>query len=176
MSAIPNVKRAPESKKEPPAVESKAPDDALSAHVTAINVQVLETLGHLNALIDNRAAWADGIEGCREAVTLLRALQGGSHEILEQANQLESDLSSARAEIVRWNKMHAELTTVERALRAENTRLRDENAGLSRAEEQLNVDARKHKTLIESHAKGFGNLRLLAQEMVREIGGIEELT
>ena len=170
MNTVANVKRTPALKKTASAAESAPQDDALSTQIAALNAQVLETLSHLNALIDNRGAWNDGIEGCREAVVLVRGLQGQLHEISGQAVQVESDLDSARAEIKQWNKMHADLASVEKALRTENVRLREENAGLLRVEQELSSEGGKKQALIEKQATSLANLRLLAQEMVREVG------
>lgn len=121
---------------------------AVSDQLDELRTELQDSIAKLNALIDNRSAWADGIEGCREGVALLGRTQSRLQAITEITQQLESDLTCARAELERWSAMHAELSAVERDLRAEGDRCR------AALEEQI---ARR------SH------LRVLAEKLVREI-------
>jgi chromosome segregation ATPase len=146
------------------------PSDSVSEQVIALNAELLETLGTLNALIDNRSAWADAIEGCREGVALLSGAQTQLRAITESARRVESDLTSARAELERWSKMHADLSAVERDLRAECERHRRTHADLSAVERELRADCEKKGAALEKQATSLANARALAQEMVREIG------
>jgi septal ring factor EnvC (AmiA/AmiB activator) len=147
------------------------PSDLVSDQLTELNAEVLDTLSHLNALIDNRGAWGDAIEGCREAVTLLRTIQGRLHEIVEGAQKVESDLASARDESARSNKMYAELSAVERNLRTECERYRKLHADLVVVEQEMRAECGKKQAALEKQATSLANARALAAEMIREIGG-----
>lgn len=111
--------------------------DSVSGQVGELLKDVQTSLAKLNMLIENRGAWQDGIEGCRESVKLLTDTQERLQAINANAQTLESTLASARAELERWSKMHAELSAVERELRSEcETRrvaLEEQRAALGRA-------------------------------------------
>lgn len=145
-------------------------EETVSAQLGDLNKEVMSTLGRLNSLIDNRSAWADGIDGCREAVTLLRSMQGRLHSIVESTNKVEADLISAQADNARWNKMHADLTLVEGDLRAECARLRETNATVVSAGSELRAEHEKLKAMLTKQSGSLSNVRALAQELVREIG------
>lgn len=142
---------------------------AVSDQVVELNAELLETLGHLNALIDNRSAWADAIEGCREAVTLLRSLQGRLHAVLEGTQKVESDLASSREETSQLNKMHGELSVVERNLRADNERLRKTHADILVTAQEQSEEHEKKRAVLAKQVASLANVRALAEEMIREI-------
>lgn len=149
--------------------QEKIISSPVSDRVVELNTEVQESLTRLNTLIDNRSAWADGIEGCRESVVLLGRTQTRIKEILDAARQVESALASARAELERWSKMHAELATVERDLRAECDRYRQASAELSDAERSLRADCDKKQAVLDKQASSLANARALAQELIREV-------
>lgn len=93
--------------------------ESVSEQLSELAKEVGDSLVKLNMLIENRGAWVDGIEGCREGAALLKHAHERLQSINETAHHLESTLISARAELERWSKMHTELSTVERELRAE---------------------------------------------------------
>lgn len=111
--------------------------ESVSEQVGELLKEVQASLAKLNMLIENRGAWQDGIEGCRESVKLLTDAQERLQSIGANAQALESSMASARAELERWSKMHAELSTVERELRTEcelrRVALEEKNAALGRA-------------------------------------------
>lgn len=141
-----------------------------SEQLAEINGELLASLGRLNKLIDNRGAWGDAIEGCREAVTLLRSLQGRLHDTLEATHEVESALVSSRDEVARWSQMYADLQAVERQIRAERNQLQEANAGLTAAESELRTQLDKRKALLDKQSTSLANVRALALEMVRDIG------
>lgn len=122
--------------------------ESLSDQVSELNKEVQGSLAKLNMLIENRGAWQDGIEGCRESVALLRDTQERLQTIGTTAQSLESALASARAELERWSKMHAELSAVERELRAECEQRRME---------------------LEMKDAAFGRAKALARGFIKEL-------
>lgn len=142
---------------------------SVSDHVVELNTEVEGLLGKFKALIDNRGAWADGIEGCREGVVLLGHARIRLQDLLDAALQVESELTSARAELERWSKMHTDLSAVERDLRAENDRYRKTHSDLSAVERDLRADCEKKRATLDKQAISLANARSLAQELVREI-------
>jgi hypothetical protein len=102
--------------------------DPVSQQLGEFNTEILATLAHLNALIDNRGAWNDGIEGCREAVLLLRSLQGRLYEALESAKKMESAVASTDQAITQWETMYSNLSTAHDGLRTEHETLRTTHA------------------------------------------------
>lgn len=98
---------------------------SISKRIADLQGSLAKDLKQLRSLIENRAAWKDGIEGVREAVTVVEQAHAEIKAIFDSAAALEKDLASARAESDRWSKLHAELSIVERELRAEADRCRE---------------------------------------------------
>lgn len=143
---------------------------SVSDQVVELNTEVQGLLGKFKTLIDNRSAWADGIEGCRSGAALLNQVQIRLQGINEAARKVESELTSARAELDRWSKMHADLSAVERDLRAECDRHRKAHADLSIVEHDLRTDNEKKRATLDKQATSLANARALAEEMIREVG------
>jgi len=141
---------------------------AVSDQLIDLNAEVKELLAKFKTLIENRSAWADGVEGCREGVVLLGGAQNRLQVIVEATRKVESDLASARSELERWSKMHAELATVERDLRAECDRYREAHANLEKVERALRADCDKKRAALEKQTTSLANVRALAEEMIRE--------
>lgn len=145
------------------AAQAPASAAAISADAESVSEQVTElldgikgSLKRLGTLIENRSLWADGVEGCREAVTVLGQAREKLESIGEGSQSLESHLATASAEIKRWGEMHAELTAVERALRAE---VEEQRAAVARQREGLNALSAGNQTLraeCEQHRKRSG--------------------
>lgn len=143
---------------------------AVSDQMTELDGELQGLLGKFKALIENRSAWADGVEGCREGVVTVGNVRRRLQSILESARAVETDLASARAELERWSKMHADLSTVERDLRAELDRYRKMHSDLAAVEHELLAAREKQQATIAAQASSLANARALAQEMIREIG------
>ncbi len=143
--------------------------EPVSTQVSELQKQLQDSLARLNALVENRSAWVDGIEGCREGIVLLNQVKERLQAINEDACKQESDLASARAQIERWSKMHSELSAVERDLRAECDRLRDAYADLSDTERNLRAESEKKDATLKKQATSLANVNLLAVEMIREM-------
>jgi hypothetical protein len=92
---------------------------SVSEDVLELRVAFADSLERLAVLVENRSAWADGIEGCREALVMMTEAADKLKAIGDAAGQLEFELVGARAESETWSKNHAELCVVERQLRAE---------------------------------------------------------
>lgn len=98
---------------------------SISKRIAELQTSLAKDLKQLRALIENRAAWKDGIEGVREAVAVVEQAHAEMKTVCEGAGALEKELATARAESERWSKLHAELSIVERELRAEADRCRE---------------------------------------------------
>lgn len=155
--------------------KSRAPINApqtsteVSEQLADFDKEITSTLSHLNALIENRNAWADGIEGCREAAVLLKSMQNRLRVTFETANKVEGSLASATAEISQWEKMYSELTLVEKDLRAERDRLRESASRQAIVENELRTEFEKRQATLDKQASSLTNARALVQELVREI-------
>lgn len=95
------------------------PTGSVSNQIDELIKEVRNSVVKLKAVIDNRSAWKDAADGCREGVAVLDYTHERLQAIGESAQRLEAVLLSARNELERWSKMHADLSVVERELRAQ---------------------------------------------------------
>jgi hypothetical protein len=138
----------------------------ISEDVLELRTDFAGSLERLCVLVENRNAWSDAIAGCREALVMLTDAAEKLKAIHEGAQQLESDLTAARAESATLGKNHAELAGVERILRAEcessktelkqakadAERLRKKHSTASTAEKELRAELDQHRVALEQRS------------------------
>lgn len=103
----------------------------VSEQTIELSAEFASLLERLQALVDNRSAWQDGIEGCRAALAMLNGAAEKLKAVNEAALLLEADLETSRAECKTWGANHAELSAIERQLRSECERSRGELGALT---------------------------------------------
>lgn len=136
-------------------------------------------LGRLQALIDNRSAWADGIEGCRAALEMLKGAAEKARAINEAAGKLEVDLDTAKSESKTWSKNYSELGVVERQLRADVedlgaelkiikskvANLEKRNARLATIEKELRTECEQNRAALDEKGAAMASARSLAKQL-----------
>lgn len=80
----------------------------------------------MRALVDNRSAWSDGIEGGRATLALLGDASSKLLSVSEASQQSDSDLETARLEIKILSENLDASNVVEGQLRADGERCRAE--------------------------------------------------
>lgn len=153
-----------------------------SEQVRELGTAFAASIERLCALIDNRSAWSDAIAGCREALMMITNGTEKLKAIHYDAQQIETDLATSRAENAILGRNYAELEKVERELRpecdaakaelrrikAEAETLRGKYTAVVAAERALRAELEQYRAAFEQRSAAVANAQSLAEQLLSE--------